>query len=77
MQEWTFRVVIPYRELTFEVRLQRPVDSPFVAGYTVRAPDADLARRIGLCKFHSDARSSSVGWIRDPIDEDIRVRQLP
>lgn len=72
-----FRVVIPYREPTFEVRRGAggPV-GPFVAAYTVVAADAEAARRLGLERFEADARDSGVAWPRDPLHEAIEVRAL-
>jgi len=65
-------VTIPYREPDYAMR--NP-DSPseFVTVYKIRADTAEAAIQVALAKFQDDARQSSVGWRRVPIDDRVTV----
>jgi hypothetical protein len=69
-----YRVSIPFREPTFEQRIGRPPSSPpFMARYEVVAHSPQDAQDRALEIFHEMASRSGVGWIREPMEAEIRV----
>ena len=68
-----YRVVIPYREPTYEVHTGKPRKHPYNAPYVVTAGTAEEATNKALELFKSDARNSHVGWQRVPEFEGIKV----
>ena len=75
MSDTRWRVRIPYREPTYEAR--RPAQAndgePYVAQYEVSAPDAPTAIERALAAFDGDASESGVGWIREPVLDQIEA----
>lgn len=69
----TWRVVIPYVEPTHDVHSGSGERAPFKATYEVAAADRAEAVARALARFEGDASDSSVGWIREPLEDLIRV----
>jgi hypothetical protein len=58
-----YRVVVEYREPSYELRLGS--DRVYTISYDVRAGSPGDAVRQGLDEFHATARLSNVGWSRE------------
>jgi hypothetical protein len=58
-----YRVVVEYREPSYELRLGS--DRVYTISYDVLAEAPGDAVRLGLDEFHSTVRLSSVGWSRE------------
>lgn len=71
-----YRVLIPYREPTYELRTGGPREKPFVAAYRVRAEDSRQARHAALELFQGDLEESGVRWAREPVMDAIEVCAL-
>jgi hypothetical protein len=70
----SYRVVIPFREPTFERSIGRSPDAPpYVASYVVSACSTEEAQAQALELFWGLATESGVGWIREPVESAIRV----
>lgn len=63
-EQFTYVVVIPYREPGYELRRGGPPPSPFSARYTVRAPSPQSAVRLAVQQFERTAADSAVSWVR-------------
>lgn len=72
----SYRVVIPYREPTYEKYRGRRRNKPYRAPYVVAAYSAKEAIRKALKLFRQDERNSHVGWQRVPEYDDIEVEHL-
>ena len=71
-----YKVIIPYREPTYELHSGRPRKDPFIAPYEVTAITKEAAIRSALSLFEKDAHNSHVGWRRNPEYEKIQVTRL-
>lgn len=68
-------MTVPYVEPTHAARTGRAASAPpFVAEFVVEADDEEQARARALERFEADARDSGVGWIREPLEDQVRVR---
>ena len=72
----SYRVLIPYREPTYELRRGGPPAEPYLAELEVRAATPQEAIELAIEGFRQRARSSSVGWVREIEREGIRVERL-
>jgi len=75
----TYRVRIPYREPTHAARrgLSDPErHEPFTASVDVVASSPEEAVEKALDAFEVGASESGVGWIREPVEEQIEVREI-
>lgn len=70
-----WRVTIPYREPDFAMR-NPDAPSEFVTVYEIWAKTAEEARDEALAQFQAEARQSSVGWRRVPIDDRVTVQPM-
>jgi len=71
-----YRVMIPYREPTYEVRRGRPRKKPYLAWYMVTAKNKAEAIDNALMLFEKDASNSNVHWVRVPIRKRIKAEPL-
>lgn len=72
-----FRVRIPYEEPTFAAHAKRPPDAPpFVAEVDVVAADERAAREQALARFEAGAKDSGVGWIGEPVEDEVKVERV-
>lgn len=72
-----YRVVIPYREPTYEVHTGKPRKRPYRAPYEVMASTTEKAIINALELFERDAKHALVGWVRIPDYNRIEVTLLP
>ncbi len=61
-----YRVVIPYREPTFELHTGKRPEKPYRAPYVVVANSKEEALQRALELFEHEALHSHVGWVREP-----------
>ncbi len=74
MARW--RVRIPYVEPTFAARQAQPPLEPYVAEVVVEAVTGPDAIERGLEKFEGDAHDSGVGWIREPLEDEVVATRI-
>ena len=68
-----YKVIIPYREPTYELHSGKPRKNPYIAPYVVAAVTREGAIRSALELFKRDAHYSHVGWRRNPEYDNIKV----
>jgi hypothetical protein len=62
----SYKVIIPYREPTYEVHSGKAHPNPYNALYYVTALTKSEAINNALKLFDEDVRNAQVGWIRNP-----------
>jgi hypothetical protein len=73
----SYKVIIPYREPTYETHTGSPSNNPYYSTpFHVAAQNKEEAIKNALELFEKDARLSHVGWRRVPEQDDIIVEQL-
>jgi len=65
-----FKVLIMYREPTFELRIG-PKASPFTCTYNIKAVDETAAIAGAIKEFRMTASQSSVGWVRNIVSAEV------
>jgi hypothetical protein len=71
-----YRVIIPYREPTYELYSGSSREKPYRASYIVTANSKEEALQKALDLFNRDARHSHVGWQREPDHEKCEVELI-
>jgi hypothetical protein len=72
-----YRVVLRYREPTFEARIGRPMTAPpYVFERKTRASSPEEAVELCVEEFWRTAALSGVGWIRELVESETRVDLL-
>lgn len=75
--EDSYKVLIPYREPSYEMRRpEGPRTNPFVSGFTVSATSEKDAIEEAIRRFKQRATNSSVFWVREIDHDGIRVQRL-
>jgi hypothetical protein len=73
----SYKVIIPYREPTYEVRTGSPSNNPYYSTpFHVVAQNKEEAIKNALELFVKYASLSNVGWRRVPEHDDIIVELL-
>ena len=71
-----YRVIIPYREPTFETHRDLQQKKPYRAEYFVTESSPEEAEISAIVQFHDDAKHAHVGWIRIPDYSGIKVEMI-
>lgn len=71
-----YRVIIPYREPTFEIHRGLQRKEPYRAEYFIFACSPEVAGIYAIDQFHYDAKHAHVGWIRIPDYDGIKIEKI-
>jgi hypothetical protein len=71
-----YQVTIRYREPSYEHSAGRKAE-PYRWTFEIDSADHDGARRSAVSQFREMERLSSVGWIREIEQVDVRIRDRP
>jgi hypothetical protein len=72
----SYKVIIPYREPTYEKHTAQSRDDPYRAQYFVTAVTESGAVNKALALFEKDERDSHVAWLRIPDKSGVEVEQF-
>jgi len=69
-----YKVIIIFREPSFEIHRKIKRDSPFTIDYTIEAPNEKEARERAVAKFRKTEEESSVHWGRNILEIVVKKR---
>lgn len=70
-----YRVIIIFREPSFEIRRNIKRESPFTIEYTVEAPNEKEAQERAVARFRKIEKESSVHWGRNIIEVIVKEKR--
>lgn len=71
-----YKVIIPYREPTYEIHRGKRPDEPYSAEYFITASSPEEAEKEAITQFHKEAENTSVSLMREPDYSGIKIEMV-